>query len=148
MRGETWPMVVKLDWSLISIHSPHAGRDLANGRKAGLESDFNPLSPCGERRGEIVRIGDQLDISIHSPHAGRDEILLRRPEACKQFQSTLPMRGETVGNADVIVTQIVFQSTLPMRGETPPEQKGCIVGCISIHSPHAGRDQNNFALFY
>ena len=109
-----------------------------------------------------MRIGDQLDISIHSPHAGRDEILLRRPEACKQFQSTLPMRGktkavesvigivefqstlpmrgETVGNADVIVTQIVFQSTLPMRGETPPEQKGCIVGCISIHSPHAGRD--------
>ena len=35
------------------------------------------------------------EISIHSPHAGRDTPTLTPGLPTKQFQSTLPMRGET-----------------------------------------------------
>ena len=81
----------------ISIHSPHAGRDPHGRRRDGKEKDdFNPLSPCGER------------------HQGRMNCCQTR-----QFQSTLPMRGETSPRAVVYFhNQFGFQSTLPMRGET------------------------------
>ena len=56
----------------ISIHSPRVGRDfLARGSPASLRH-FNPLSPCGERRG----IFQGLVVPF-------------------QFQSTLPVWGET-----------------------------------------------------
>jgi len=58
--------------------------------------NFNPLSPCGER-----------------PVAA----LTARNEAL-QFQSTLPMRGETAYIIDDNTGVNGFQSTLPMRGET------------------------------
>ena len=80
---------------MISIHSPHAGRDLDKAFADLTEDDFNPLSPCGERlihwtgysnmalfqstlpmRGETdqqpMTLGNGFMISIHSPHAGRD----------------------------------------------------------------------------
>ena len=57
------------------------------------------------------------------------------------FQSTLPIQGETVIELDVFTREMIFQSTLPIQGETP--------GCgwmstrllISIHSPYTGRDK-------
>ena len=61
-----------IDREVISIHSPHAGRDLPQCLSLSLCTDFNPLSPCGERRFATIR-------SNFSP----------------LFQSTLPMRGET-----------------------------------------------------
>ncbi len=35
---------------IISIHSPRVGRDSRVKRGRHLQCDFNPLSPCGERR--------------------------------------------------------------------------------------------------
>ena len=35
---------------LILIHSPHTGRDAGAGKITFVASDFNPLSPHGERR--------------------------------------------------------------------------------------------------
>jgi len=58
---------------IISIHSPHAGRDWYTGQKKGL----------------------QILISIHSPHAGRDIFFFIYYNIIIAFQSTLPMRGET-----------------------------------------------------
>jgi len=37
-----------------------------------------------------------IKISIHSPHAGRDLHLLDFYRNLQEFQSTLPMRGETL----------------------------------------------------
>ena len=79
----------------ISIHAPHAGSDevLNAGRLVVL--DFNPRSPCGERRGR------------------------REPSATVwAFQSTLPMRGATSPHQSKPDTPGQFQSTLPMRGAT------------------------------
>ena len=56
----------------ISIHSPHAGRDTIALSKGTQSVDFNPLSPCGERQAKVLIFNSKL-----------------------QFQSTLPMRGET-----------------------------------------------------
>ena len=81
-------------WKQISIHSPHAGRDIIPPSLWEVIHDFNPLSPCGERR----------FVSAYC-------------SSLALFQSTLPMRGET----DYLVAcamYVKFQSTLPMRGET------------------------------
>mgnify|MGYP006875923281 CR=1 FL=1 len=56
----------------ISIHSPHAGRDSVIASSFLAFSDFNPLSPCGERPGLLGTRFYPNKISIHSPHAGRD----------------------------------------------------------------------------
>ena len=50
MRGRDIGRYVSSDDSLlISIHSPHAGRDEDGEGSALHADDFNPLSPCGER---------------------------------------------------------------------------------------------------
>ena len=56
-----------------------------------------------------------------------------------KFQSTLPMRGASVG-AYYEVFYNRFQSTLPMRGAT---LKRLVTAkpAISIHAPHAGSDK-------
>ena len=86
--------VLRLHGHAISIHAPHAGRDLLPFRACECRSDFNPRAPCGARQtGERFapqrlnfnprapcgarRIDRRLSrrswrISIHAPHAGRD----------------------------------------------------------------------------
>ena len=101
----------------ISIHAPHAGRDnIGAGRIKGVWN-FNPRAPCGARRNRI------LDMASHI-----------------QFQSTRPMRGATSRPGS---------STRPSRDFNPRAPCGarrrrglpCGVGQhISIHAPHAGRD--------
>ena len=81
--------------------------------------DFNPRSPCGERRGHLSRIKpfQQFQstlpvrgatpprsflslsrmISIHAPRAGSDPCTIKRVTPKKTFQSTLPVRGATAG---------------------------------------------------
>ena len=79
----------------ISTHSPRVGRDQICPRLPRNSANFNPLSPCGERRRDaqptIYKIGFQptlpvwgetrycgtyffvhTDISTHSPRVGRD----------------------------------------------------------------------------
>ena len=127
------------------------------------QGDFNPLSPCGERQDIYNRDPLEFKISIHSPHAGRDAY--GRDPQCLwhvQFQSTLPMRGETTTYSIVLSDyshfnplspcgerrtvyinvnpESRFQSTLPMRGETSFDLHNTNRRFISIHSPHAGRD--------
>ena len=102
--------------SFISIHPPHAGRDMTEARPPHLQSDFNPPAPCG---------------------AGRELGQDRNESAL--FQSTRPMRGGTFFTAEQYWL-IIFQSTRPMRGGTADD--GCHPADtgISIHPPHAGRD--------
>ena len=125
--------------------------------------DFNPLSPCGERRhrrdcrrwlhrfqstlpmrGETDRLSVVLVETAYfnplSPCGERQQAEMRSSTRCS-FQSTLPMRGETSGASVIVGTNAVFQSTLPMRGETGVRQCPHPTPLISIHSPHAGRDR-------
>ena len=56
----------------ISIHTPHAGSDYKKWLQLYRKEDFNPHSPCGERR-----------------------VRLSYDKHMDEFQSTLPMRGAT-----------------------------------------------------
>ena len=80
---------------LISIHAPHAGSDWMPTAMLGCLSNFNPRSPCGERR-------DLYRFSVEQ----------------SRFQSTLPMRGATRLLNIHFLNCALFQSTLPMRGAT------------------------------
>ena len=116
-RGET-PLLHQFRVAfLISIHSPHTGRDGYPPDGCPVQGYFNPLSPHGERQPTKIN----------------------RRVTC-QFQSTLPTRGETkrnykVGNNQPNFNPLSphgerqwpqllhlchnkFQSTLPTRGET------------------------------
>ena len=123
MRGETCILIENALDIGISIHSPHAGRD-----------------------GCILRRISELLISIHSPHAGRDQRDADQRIHYQKFQSTLPMRGETIFHFFQIF-QSIFQSTLPMRGETIYCRASQFYPVISIHSPHAGRDLSIARMF-
>ena len=101
--------------------------------------NFNPRSPCGERRLSEAAHNAVRGISIHAPRAGSDcqslcrqpcgGISIHAPRAgsdnvrnvhCAhffQFQSTLPVRGATRGKVGAEVAR-KFQSTLPVRGAT------------------------------
>ena len=58
-----------------------------------------------------------------------------------KFQSALPVRGET--SEDMSATMAVeFQSTLPTQGETLKIPHSIYCHNISIHSPHARRDSH------
>ena len=105
-------------YSTISIHAPRVGSDLREALEQITNWDFNPRSPCGERR-----------ISPSSIYRG------------PRFQSTLPVWGATTAyssvcsnrynfnprspcgerpeNEAVMLDGQVFQSTLPVWGATP-----------------------------
>ena len=103
------------------------------------------------------------NISIHSPRAGRDKIILQPILDTHQFQSTLPVRGEThipfeifIADSDfnplspcgerLTASAIVpepsnyFNPLSPCGERHCPECQESEDDKISIHSPRAGRD--------
>ena len=125
----------------ISIHAPHARSDfnchlhiilshvfqstlLMRGATGLLHvcldliNHFNPRSSCEERRGVVSRNTAGNIISIHAPHARSDKTAIKDGTREPLFQSTLLMRGATVGGVLVKQLPMLFQSTLLMRGAT------------------------------
>ena len=94
MRGATGAGGADCPASIISIHAPHAGRDLHRHRQRRVSQNFNPRAPCGARRTRNITCG-----------------------AWRRFQSTRPMRGATLENF-ILPFMYAFQSTRPMRGAT------------------------------
>ena len=78
--------------------------------------NFNPHSPCGERRWKPLKGCFPVNFNPHSPCGERPELI-----------RTMLVPSE-------------FQSTLPMRGATFLLQDKEIMTIISIHTPHAGSD--------
>ena len=56
----------------ISIHAPRVGSDQNQCPEKNQKSDFNPRSPCGERRSKAVPPSVRKPISIHAPRVGSD----------------------------------------------------------------------------
>ena len=104
---------------IISIHAPRVGSDSCAGylhsvrclfqatlpvwgatnaapRSDGRRADFNPRSPCGERR-----------------------LYIPKPSSHRRFQSTLPVWGATLRPLSIKTAVHLFQSTLPVWGATP-----------------------------
>ena len=107
----------------ISIHAPRVGSDC--GRSGGLRRgyDFNPRSPCGERRpGELTHLVVLTDFNPRSP-CGERPCQHGHENRLSVFQSTLPVWGATL--------LPIFQHSAK---------------AISIHAPRVGSDNAVYRL--
>ena len=162
IRGETALAARGLPLRLISIHSPHVGRDpwpciwagppdyfnplspcgerLGAGHGTGVHQDFNPLSPCGERRpGHRARRPHGLYFNPLSP-CGERQHLGWRAAAVGIFQSTLPVWGETTCRREQSRAARKISIPSPHTGRDGSAQRVMETVKISIPSPHTGRD--------
>ena len=117
MRGGTPTLVYGINQLVISIHPPHAGRDVMTLSGSIHGGDFNPPSPCGEGPAHLFLATPAPQFQSTLPMRGgtlRSTFKIKRI----RFQSTLPMRGGTVTYSVDGVAVRAFQSTLPMRGGT------------------------------
>ena len=105
-------------YSQISIHAPRVGSDGPPRKGLPPGRDFNPRSPCGERRctrpllhprmvfqstlpvwGATIAspVGPMWNsISIHAPRVGSDALTAANVYEHIVFQSTLPVWGATI----------------------------------------------------
>ena len=116
MRGATHDRETAGGPRKISIHAPHAGSDYCGSIDFADDGDFNPRSPCGERRGKPYTTDYKHNFNPRSP-CGERHLFQKGFGFLFRFQSTLPMRGATV-------SYVGMQKAL----------------MISIHAPHAGSD--------
>ena len=116
MRGATFSLGLFFLATYVSIHAPHAGRDLA----------FNK-GFCGVFGFQSTR-----------PMRGATAFFLFLL-CLLAFQSTRPMRGATSLVIPALLNSL-FQSTRPMRGATGYNRDSYSHSPVSIHAPHAGRD--------
>ena len=107
-------------------------------RSSARPPNFNPRSPCGERRrrGHLPR---RRGISIHAPLAGSDVnwscLGLRRT-----FQSTLPLRGATSEAVAGATVREDISIHAPLAGSDGRHARELRWRDISIHAPLAGSD--------
>ena len=118
---------------------PMRGATVEIQRKRLESLNFNPRSPCGERRCIYWLLSSNHDISIHAPHAGSDSISYSFPCRTCNFNPRSPC-GERPLVYDKNNTVLDFNPRSPC-GERPPNRyPHAFKLWISIHAPHAGSD--------
>ena len=100
----------------ISIHAPRVGSDHGLRQQVVRGDDFNPRSPCGERRVAAVIHGNDSHFNPRSPCGERPLSVSTIPSRAI-FQSTLPVWGATPVHSPTVSGR-TFQSTLPVWGAT------------------------------
>ena len=95
----------------ISIHSPHTGRDVKGPSVSNWESDFNPLSPHGERRSSVRLSATTTDFNPLSPHGERPGSL-RRNRWRRNFNPLSP-HGERPHNPPAPIWTCNFNPLSP-----------------------------------
>ena len=146
----------------ISTHAPRAGSDIDVTLAAHPDRDFNPRSPCGERRAESTgrqghhpfqptlpvrgatlrsrwRFSWPL-ISTHAPRAGSDAVCGRTISAYRHDFNPRSPCGERRGTLLGTSISSIFQPTLPVRGATGAGAGARFRPRISTHAPRAGSD--------
>mgnify|MGYP000072550449 CR=1 FL=1 len=123
MRGATIPMYVWQRRADISIHAPHAGRD---------------REPHGHA-------GNNEPISIHAPHAGRDHARSAEVQHMKDFNPRAPCGARHFLPARRYPAKPDFNPRAPCGARLRPRADRVLLSRISIHAPHAGRDNRKNA---
>ena len=122
MRGATGIEKYRLIARIFQSTRPMRGATCHPSTAFRMRTHFNPRAPCGAR-----------------PY----NTGLR--ETDKEFQSTRPMRGATGAAGNPAPEKTKFQSTRPMRGATRNRKIQTNCKNISIHAPHAGRDEESLS---
>ena len=125
----------------ISIHAPRVGSDMIAMQLAGVQVDFYPRSPRGERPLQsicssslsvrflstlpawgatraIAIVETATEISIHAPRVGSDGRWVVDNSKNRKFLSTLPAWGATLRSPTPPLNRGLFLSTLPAWGAT------------------------------
>ena len=147
----------------ISIHAPRVGSDPDNLPLRQRRQDFNPRSPCGERRVYFNNSKQKWDaISIHAPRVGSDDngdyddknndISIHAPRVgsdfspsiysgkINRFQSTLPVWGATPVTALQTFLIFYFNPRSPCGERREDGLPRLYALDISIHAPRVGSD--------
>ena len=139
MRGATRRIRELFLLSRISIHTPHAGSDRYGTALSRFFVNFNPHSPCGERRIRSSYRTRSVPISIHTPHAGSDSGSPVSWAVSSDFNPHSPC-GERRSASNTVCWMTYFNPHSPcgerLHCQIPPGD----LGTISIHTPHAGSD--------
>ena len=147
LRGATMPVCFAMSLtSLISTHAPPAGSDRARRYVAHGLRNFNPRSPCGERRRRrsgdrrggrfqptlplrgataLIQQGDVIIvISTHAPPAGSDRISQTSPCASTDFNPRSPCGERPVGRphpeSDKLISTHAPPAGSDVSSATPP----------------------------
>ena len=120
--------------------SPCGERRIEAGDHA-VNHDFNPRSPCGERQEPRVEFEIGEDISIHAPRAGSDE----EPRVEFEIGEDISIHAPRAGSDGVITRQpaslTVISIHAPRAGSDPMRRRIFLYPTpISIHAPRAGSD--------
>ena len=148
----------------VSIHAPRAGRDPSDKPLFSVFQSFNPRAPCGARLTVVIGIVISHWFQSTRPVRGATFVSATFSPA-SVFQSTRPVRGATPGGIrrygglrrfnprapcgarhvgrSPPLEDGEFQSTRPMRGATAKLCRLHHRSEVSIHAPHAGRDQGH-----
>ena len=164
MRGATADHAAGAFGVDVSIHAPHAGRDVDAVNNALWQLLFQSTRPMRGATGRGYDPRCTGCVSIHAPHAGRDahwHILLsfggsfnpRAPCGARRGRWSLSIDPTCFNprapcgarrNPSPMMEEISkFQSTRPMRGATGRGHRRCGQHRVSIHAPHAGRDSDS-----
>ena len=137
--GATKDGVKVIQVQRISIHAPRVGSDPGSGQERLVESDFNPRSPCGERRRTQSQCPGDRYFNPRSP-CGERQLDIAGVEYGWGSQSTLPVWGATPGPQFRRSARQDFNPRSPC-GERPgcPGQFPGLTD-ISIHAPRVGSD--------
>ena len=151
----------------ISIHAPHAGRDVAEGDEIPFTKIFQSTRPMrgatmGYRTLFLLPEFQSTRPMRGATSSTRPGVWIAKFQSTRPmrgattffwarritmiFQSTRPMRGATSQAQLNQLQQMAFQSTRPMRGATRRGNSSAAVFLISIHAPHAGRDTLNLPM--
>ena len=122
----------------VSIHAPHAGRDMAGYTEINTDYSFNPRAPCGARR-SVRGCGCRLRcFNPRAPCGARHSRDVSSPRR-RGFQSTRPMRGATENiGAQVGGTGFNPRAPCGARPSMPASINEMLT--VSIHAPRVGRD--------
>ena len=126
---------------------PERGETIVARSCFSARSNFNPLSPSGERQVLVNPIVDWETISIHSPRAGRDFHQLGQ----RLGQGAISIHSPRAGRDSALelllaLLKISIHSPRAGRDQTFLAGNECLYD-ISIHSPRAGRDARNVSTF-
>ena len=130
----------------ISIHAPLTGSDERLWICGRRIRHFNPRSPYGERLHRLRFLAQPwMYFNPRSPYGERrsNSVIFRCP--C-QFQSTLPLRGATIGSG-AISRRVVISIHAPLTGSdhhcfppfSPPKY-------FNPRSPYGERPANNLSI--
>ena len=168
LRGATSFGFEIAEQDVISIHAPLAGSDHVapwvpppfigfqstlplrgatspfKWQQADRSRNFNPRSPCGERRGVMLETVLMYLFQSTLPLRGATLSFLHSKKALIYFNPRSPC-GERPFAGEQAKGRTLFQSTLPLRGATTEDCIDIEMQLISIHAPLAGSD--NKALY-